>query len=833
VSPQSTHDWTSTPAAGPEYDNAELREAWADSKSAGDGFTYSVGSIEVRDTRIVNGQLPQFSGVDVDLPPGVLGASREFLLMPVGPIGAQFVPVRQIVLLQCVDAFGAIQWQRYFYGGTAALPEEAYYRRWANARGISVWAGPTPQETRIAICGEQQDDMLPLSQDQGGWVAQPSTHPAPDWTGFVAVYDGTGSLLWTHHFFGPTVASPGSAAQAWPDCAITDVSIRVEGEGENTRDVVTYCGISSWGNSAANPLTDWLAPIRPFAPVAGCATSSGGDTNFAALPFPAGTYQWDGIVGRLSRDHVAPHGNLQREFHSIVGGPEQDGLFGIAEMADNRFVVVGSTSRIGTGAMPAFPFTSVCDPAAPFRVGTQLTFDASATRLPVGDLLLETSVPLGTIGTHPDETPISTIARDVLVHLHNLDTLNAIYVVGATDDPAFFTAVGAIGVPTNLDTLQGPSDGFFLASQDYAPGQTVLVGQLGGGYIGDSGADGLTGISSWNEYTDYLGVCGYSETPGNGFDVQVASLFNNNVRPAGQPPVFEPWSLLRRTLWGGSAEDRPAVMGIRNATCEVSPGSGGLRFETGLGSTIDSDAVGNPAGGGITVDPRVRLTVVGRTRSSDYPVTAAAFQPRYGVPRSFFGTDDAVRTEFDMLPVGVGRTDGTGSDFGPVLVPLSPAGATGATSPPCVLSSFGLRPNEAVPPLQRMLIDYEGANVVGATPGILVVRPPRTGQVIGTMLQYGLPAAAPVNLGGLELWLLDPSAATWLEVWAGPYAETSWRFQFWVPLGDPGIPPPYNTMPISAQLFSLMLCDNTWACGCDPSTNFAIVASPALFFRFI
>ena len=93
---------------------------------------------------------------------------------------------------------------------------------------------------------------------------------------------------------------------------------------------MTYCGISSWGNSGANPQTDWLAPIRPFAPVAGCSTSSGGDTNFATLPFPAATYQWDGIVGRLSRNHGAPFANLQREFHSIVGGPEQDGLFILA-----------------------------------------------------------------------------------------------------------------------------------------------------------------------------------------------------------------------------------------------------------------------------------------------------------------------------------------------------------------------------------------------------------------------------------------------------------------------------------------------------------------------
>jgi len=156
------------------YITEDLNEVWADTKSPGDGFTYSVGSVEIRDTEIdsVTGTGPQYSNAPVVLPPGIPGAAAQFRLSVAGT--PPTLPKRQVVILQCVDQLGAIQWQRYLYGGSPAVGM-ARYRCSTNARGISVWPGPTAGETRIAICGEQSDDILPLSQAPAGWVMAPAT----------------------------------------------------------------------------------------------------------------------------------------------------------------------------------------------------------------------------------------------------------------------------------------------------------------------------------------------------------------------------------------------------------------------------------------------------------------------------------------------------------------------------------------------------------------------------------------------------------------------------------------------------------------------------------
>ncbi len=299
--PESTYDWTSTAGAP-----TNLSEAWADTKTPGKGFTYSVGTIDVEQTTTN----PTFSTyLSTGLPASV-----------VNPTGLSVSPStvrRQVAILQCVDAVGEIQWQRYFFGSTMASGA----RRATNARAVSVWEAETAADARIAICGETYDDVLPLSQDSTGFVQSGALQPDP--TGFIAVYNGDGLLLWSHHFFGVPLANP-LISDNQPDCAITDLSIRVEGEGSSQRDVVTYCGISSYGNPTAG--NAWLDPILPFANVT--TGTSAGNHDF-------GPYQWDGIVGRLSRDHATPYGNLAREFHLTVGGPERDGLFGIAEMPDN------------------------------------------------------------------------------------------------------------------------------------------------------------------------------------------------------------------------------------------------------------------------------------------------------------------------------------------------------------------------------------------------------------------------------------------------------------------------------------------------------------------
>lgn len=140
----ATHDWT--PVANPEQD--PLNEVWTDTKSPGNGFTYSVGTIQVRADNGAN----LFSGVGVA--PPVLGMTF------------QAPNPRQIVVVQAVDDNQVIAWQRYIYG----VPFPASERPCV-ARGISVWpvVDPVtgafdPGETRIAVCGEFFDDNMPLSQ---------------------------------------------------------------------------------------------------------------------------------------------------------------------------------------------------------------------------------------------------------------------------------------------------------------------------------------------------------------------------------------------------------------------------------------------------------------------------------------------------------------------------------------------------------------------------------------------------------------------------------------------------------------------------------------------
>ncbi|MBL8730304.1 MAG: hypothetical protein JNM25_17940 [Planctomycetes bacterium] len=747
--PESTHDWTSTAGAP-----ADLSEAWADTKTPGKGLTYSVGTIEVEQT----GVNPTFSNAGVDNPPG-------------GAVPFDVVR-RQVVIVQCVDAAGTIQWQRYFFG-TTNVPGA---RRATNARAISVWEAETAADARIAICGETYDDTLPLSQAPAGFVQNPLLQPDP--TGFVAVYNGEGLLLWTHHFFGVPLAFP-ELLQNQPDCAITDLSIRVEGEGENRRDVVTYCGISSWGNPATG--NDWLDPILPFA---GGTGTSAGNTDF-------GPYQWDGIVGRLSRDHQGPFGGLQREFQSTVGGPDQDGVFGLAEVEGNRFVVAGSARELGGSAPPiGFPFTSFSTTVGfPFQVGTLLAFDAAPTRLGVPAALeLENGLALGSFDGS------ATHACDVIVQARwNVPFgLNTVFVVGATNDPDFLVSVGSF-TTAGSDTLQGASDGFLLSALDSPVTNQLVLGGLGGVFVGGNDEDGLTGVSSWNEHTDHTQVCGWSVVDGSP-QIQVASFFLD----AWIHPV-------RREVFGGAGQDLPAVMGAVHA----GNGGSGVAYATGL-------LFQQPAGGGIGADERARITVVGAsTAGAGFPVVGG---------RGPLGGQDAVRTELDMLPLGVGRTDGTGTLASGAAAPPPPAGYSGGTTPVCMLtpSPFGLRIGRPLPYLQRMLIEFEGANGAGGTPAIWVTRPPDYGEYIVGAVQVGLPATTPVLLDQAEIWTLN-SPAFLAEVWAGNNPSRMWQVPFSYTL-------PTGPLQISVQVACLMLTPVMFApCGTSQLTTFA---SPALFYEY-
>ncbi|MBX3464330.1 MAG: hypothetical protein KF830_14255 [Planctomycetes bacterium] len=687
--PYSTHDQTQSVGG----EGGEFAEAWADIKTPGDGFQYAVGTIEVRDTR-----------------PGIAQFSDEDAI-PASGIGSFLLPApnrRQVVILQITEVdTQTIDRQRYYYGFT---PDQLL--RATNARGISVWAASSRADTRIAICGEAYDRDLPLSQ------ASPAAASASAPSGFIAVFNGLGALLWTHHLFG--VDTGGC-------CAVTDVSIRVDEEGS---DVVTYCGISSHGVPAG---TCSLAPVVAFPAFLG---DSGGATDH-------GLGQWDGIVGRVTRTQA---GVQNIDFHAIVGGPEQDGLFGIAEIEADRFAVVGGTTWAGSTPPPsgrAFP--GLGSMPSPFDLGVAVVFAETP-----GGWVVDSSYPIGNSGE------VHTLARDVLVLRDSVAQLDgqgnaapaahALVVVGSTNDANLFAGIAQPQIPA----MQGSTDGFVLMLLDFPGFVAALLGRFHGG----AGDDGLVGVQGWSEYADHFVVTGFTTGLGGAgygtagaLDISVESFYVSTDATGPLPPAE--LRSLRQAWVSGSSVDRPAAMGVLHAT------SLGLAFDTG-----PNQLLGLPPGGGIAVDQRSRVNVVGQTSSSDY------YQPVGG--RSYDASLDAVRTVFDMIPPGVGRTDGTG-DQGLFVLPL---GFTGGTTPACALAEFGKRIGEPAPEVPRILLEYEGpqpqAGAAGAT--LLVIRPTApivpgalASSAIAAGFQFDFPGvnAPPAFLGDVEIFVTDnPSVFT-------------------------------------------------------------------------
>src|SRR5262245_1106026 len=171
----STHDWTAP--------NAELdfRDGFADVKTPGDGQNYAVGTTEFHSVTSSS----TFSGAPVSPPPGT-----PFFTLP-GPSDK-----KQVAILQITNAAQGIVQQRYFYGlsGPASPPSPLNLRA-TTARGISVWPAASLTDTRVVICGETFDDEIPLSQVPPGSRSVSGLHAS----GFIAVYDGNATLLWTHH----------------------------------------------------------------------------------------------------------------------------------------------------------------------------------------------------------------------------------------------------------------------------------------------------------------------------------------------------------------------------------------------------------------------------------------------------------------------------------------------------------------------------------------------------------------------------------------------------------------------------------------------------------
>lgn len=674
-----THDSTAGVVVGGEA-LEDYRETWADVKTPGDGRQYTVGTVEVRTTDVG----AQFSGADATWLDDPADA-----LFP-GPIDFAPGQVRQVVIVQCTNAapqaaapasFQDIEWQRYFYGRSGDAPNFITNRA-CNARAISVWPTGDELTTRIAICGETYDARLPGSAE----TFPAATAAAP--TGFIAVLDGRGELLWTHHLFG---------SDATQSCAVTDISIRVEGEGSSARDVVTYCGISTHGDPGLG--TNLSLELA--------SAVSGG-------PGPVG--QWDGFVGRVSRD---PINGKDVEFHAFLGTAEPTPLFGLAEVdvdltaqpPFDRFVVVGSA---GNRAIAA-------------------NFDAGPTRV---------SSPLVLLSSEQVGNPQSdgqSIARDVLVLRDGYFDTGAgsfghmMVVVGSTDDDQFFGAT----IFTTTPPFGGMTDGFVALMFEGAATQT-------GVFVGGAGPDGCTGVQGWNEYLDQFSVASFTETVAGNQNMLIESYYIE----APDPGFFlsDEIRLLRQQQIGGSmppmlggspaggVTERPAGMGAINATTI------GLAFPT-------AGLLGDPAGGGIAVDQLARVNVVGYTEATDF---LTGFTGLVGRGRDAAPAADAVRVVCDMLPpprvaptvqaFGVGRSDLSGSQ-GPFVLP---AGMTGGTTPACALSPFGRRILDPVPVLSRMLLDYEGdapaANVV--TNGSLIISRPTS--VVFTAWQWDIPGAGVV-----------------------------------------------------------------------------------------
>ncbi|MCA8974371.1 MAG: hypothetical protein KDC98_06595 [Planctomycetes bacterium] len=499
--------------------------------------------------------------------------------------------------------------------------------------------------------------------------------------------------------------------------------------------MITFCGISSHGNPATG--NGELTTTAEFAVPGGSGSCSG---LFAGGATDNGTNQWDGLVGRLTRAHsAAAGGGLETlQFLSIVGGAEQDGLFGIAETDDDRFVVVGSTAngaQSGSSGL-LFPINNGTCIAGlqQYCLGVVAAFDASGT-----PLALEYSRVFGTGGTTGAER--NTVARDVLVQrgLDSQTPADLVVIVGSTDDDDLLignASQGMWGVDNpGPDTTRNGIDGFVIWG-NWTPASGIWYS--GGTFHGGSADEELTGVQGWNEFSDCFAVVGTNSSGYHGGpDIELGSYFRlPGILPSGL-------GALTAGQLGGSNSERPTAMGLLNATSSTVP--------------WNTFTLGDPAGGGIAVDQQARTTIVGTTVSTNYPFVGGLTKQSPGF--------DAVRTAVDLLPVGTGRTDGTGptaATTGPFPLP----GFTGGTTPFCALTTYGNRIGRPAPVLPRMQIDFLGVPAGSSTNTAIVVSRPTPGgwgNLLG--LQYGFPngPTSPPYLGydGLEGWITDPTSVVY------------------------------------------------------------------------
>lgn len=847
-----------------------LPAVWADVKTPGDGRTYAVGTVNVRTTRnIESSSFSNATGIGVPVydPPYSTGFTPP----------TQNV-IRQVVILQCSGVNVAnpgtspnpeqnILWQHYLYGHsidpTGAVQPGAFVRRATNARGISVWPVVNPNgtinetETRVAICGETFDSFMDRNQFGPGlsnpqaippyypqgwnWILSDSSSPAYQEktngfaNGFIAVFNGAGQFLWSYQFYfegSVPFVNPGNPAlgRIQAHCAITDVSIRVEPTATGPRDVVTYCGISSFGvRNLVQDGDNTLSPILPFDPppitfVAGYVPAGGGMDN--------GIGQWDGIVGRLSNDHDAPDPTATlREFHSVVGGTEQDGLFGLVEIDENRFAVVGGTAvalpgtRFGRVGDPTFPFTFTAtdwNALSDYCIGVMMIFDARNVN-GGGNLLLEKSAEIGFPGA------VRTHARDVAVSWEDGDP-DRIFVAGATDDASVFTSLQNFQPPGLLvtGTFTTGVNGFLLMAVDDPP-MPYFMESRSAAVLNNGGA---CGVAVWGEHRDHVSTIG-----GNG-DLQVATFFRDTPNTGLGDMLLAHRS---DVVTNATNEEHPAVMGRVHAT---DPGRGLAYYQGSLGvPCLDPSGSGTfvasapivQSGGGISVDEKGRINIVGANTDGYVQFPPPVPGPTRARPYTVWYSNyaNAIRTVIDMLPPGVCRTDGTGFDS--TGLPLAiVAGSDGGTTPACMRLPFGPQVG-VVPPvyLPRMLIDYEGLppGPQGITPSITIDRAPPSSVVVGSFLCYGLPwnpmgtypNYAPMH--DIELWI-DPlhwSLTTLLQFPSG--SDQSWRFNL-------ATLPPILGSRFTVQVITLLGTAMTPNASCPNQNPLDYTASPALVFYY-
>jgi hypothetical protein len=839
----ATHDATTTALNTPQG----LPEAWVDVKATGSsvpgqGWTFSVGTVGVTTTQVVDS--PKFSGEDIE--PSPLNFPRFRVATP-----TQVSAAKQVVVLQARGPLSGggdngdqgIKWQRYLYGDTGIF-DGPVSRTATNARAVSVWPVVTSNgdldeaETRIAICGETYEGRLPKNQWDGqfGWDkfrgAQPvllyGGHGLP--SGYIAVYTGGGELLWTYQFFYP---DDSNTSDIQGGCAITDVSIRVENVEGVLRDVVTYCGVSSFGVHSGSTV-DALDPLLPFAWTRASpsgtfgASGSANNSDFGSIPK---VRQWDGIVGRLYNAHgpaaAVLGSNTQKEFHSVVGGREQDGLWGLAELDLNRFVVVGSTGKsaltaAGVGALvfpfsadatmtPSSPVVSAWDLLAEYCLGAVMVFDAAQTRATTpGNLVLECSWPIGRAGAEGG-TVMATHVRDVTVQPDaGLAALDRICMVGSTsDDRLFLDLVG--GAVSPLVPIGGSlgADGFLLGSTV----ASMSFIHTHGTYQGSSDG-GWCGVQSYSEFPDFVAVSGW--VPGSmagavGKDLDIANFLVGSATPSSSPPGWNLSNSLIPLAWDpllSVPDETPAAMGGTCVTdAATSSSAAELHFiEFGLGA---------PAGGGVGVDERARMHVVGAVDDAGFPQLGGAFS------RAWLSARDGVQALMDPVPLRVGLTDGTGTQLhGSSTIPSVPAGRTGSTTPTCALSPVGLQIGEPDPALRRVWLGWEGGCPFGGSPSpahfLIVSRLPDTATGI-TFVQFGVPvapSAAPTPLPqGIELWVSTNVVQNVVPASPG------------YPLRLPLVLPPVTGVTFSAQIVALL--SSPLACSGD-----SYAASPAIVFSY-